>query len=95
MAKGAAPKPGELSDASGHSIFKYRDKDDPNPYQVEHDELFAAIAAGEYKYANAQRGSFATMTAILGRMATYSGKVVEWEEAFHHITCETPGIGTG
>ncbi len=81
--KGTAPKPGELYDASGHSIFKYRDKDDPNPYQVEHDELFAAIAAGEYKYANAQRGAFATMTAILGRMATYSGKVVEWEEAFH------------
>jgi len=80
--KGTAPKPGELYDGSGHSIFKHRDKDDPNPYQVEHDELFAAIASGEYKYANAQRGAFATMTAILGRMATYSGKVVEWEEAF-------------
>jgi hypothetical protein len=24
-----------------------------------------------------------TMTAIMGRMATYSGKLVEWDEAFN------------
>jgi len=24
-----------------------------------------------------------TMTAIMGRMATYSGKLIEWDEAFN------------
>ena len=30
---------------------------------------------------NTLRGVEATMTAILGRMATYSGKVITWDEA--------------
>ncbi|MFQ5571332.1 MAG: Gfo/Idh/MocA family protein [Rhodothermales bacterium] len=81
--RGTAPKRGELYDMDGNTLFKHRGKDDPNPYQVEHDELFAAIAGGEYKYADAERGAIATMTAILGRMATYSGKVIEWEEALN------------
>ena len=79
--KGTAPAPGELLDLAGNTIAKHRDKDDPNPYQVEHDELFAAVTAGEYKYADAENGAIATMTAILGRMATYSGQVVEWDDA--------------
>ncbi|NNE46070.1 MAG: Gfo/Idh/MocA family oxidoreductase [Rhodothermales bacterium] len=78
---GTAPAPGELLDQWGHSIFKHRGKDDLNPYQVEHDELFAAIASGEYKYADAENGAVATMTAIMGRMATYSGNIVNWDAA--------------
>ncbi len=79
--RGTAPEPGVLLDAAGNVLMKHRDKEDPNPYQVEHDELFAAIAAGAYQYADAEQGAVATMTAILGRMATYSGRVVEWDEA--------------
>jgi len=30
-----------------------------------------------------ERGEVATMTAILGRMATYSGKTIEWDEALN------------
>ena len=56
---------------------------DPDPYQVEHDELFAAIAKREYKFADAENGAKATMTSILGRMATYSGEVIEWEKAIN------------
>lgn len=78
---GTAPKPGELYSASGETIYKHRDKDDPNPYQVEHDELFAAIAAGEYKFADTENGAVATMSAIMGRMATYSGQEITWEDA--------------
>jgi predicted dehydrogenase len=78
---GTAPRPGVLMSATGHTLFAHDDTDDPNPYQVEHDELFAAVAAGEYRYADAEVGATATMTAILGRMATYSGQVVEWDEA--------------
>ena len=80
---GTAPRPGQLVSASGHSLMNYDDDGDPNPYQTEHDELFAAIAAGEYKYADAERGARASMTAIMGRMATSSGQVIEWDEALN------------
>jgi predicted dehydrogenase len=78
---GSAPAPGEILDQWGHTVYKHRGKEDPNPYQVEHDELFAAVAAGEFKFADAKNGAIATMTAIMGRMATYSGNVVEWDHA--------------
>lgn len=78
---GTAPRPGQLVSASGHSLMEYDADGDPNPYQVEHDELFAAIAAGEFKFSDAERGARASMTAIMGRMATYSGQIVEWDEA--------------
>ncbi|MBI1226232.1 MAG: dehydrogenase [Bacteroidetes bacterium] len=78
---GSAPQPGILLSRSGHELFKHDGKNDLNPYQVEHDELFEAIAKGEYRYADAENGAKATMTSILGRMATYSGQVVEWKDA--------------
>ncbi|MFM8584561.1 MAG: dehydrogenase, partial [Planctomycetaceae bacterium] len=51
-----------------------------NPYQVEHDDLFASIRAGK-PLNEAEYGALSSMTSILGRMATYSGKVVEWKDA--------------
>lgn len=78
---GSAPQPGLLLSRTGHELFKHDARNDPNPYQVEHDELFDAIAKGEYRFADAENGAKATMTAILGRMATYSGQVVEWKDA--------------
>ncbi|TWU21402.1 Gfo/Idh/MocA family protein [Bythopirellula polymerisocia] len=63
----------------GEEKWRYRGPT-PNPYQVEHDELFAAIRSGT-PYNNAENGAKSTMTVILGRMATYSGKVVKLEEA--------------
>jgi myo-inositol 2-dehydrogenase / D-chiro-inositol 1-dehydrogenase len=78
---GSAPEPGKLLTRRGYKIMDYDAKNDPNPYQVEHDELFAAISKKEYKYADAENGAKATMTAILGRMATYSGQMVEWDAA--------------
>ncbi len=52
-----------------------------NPYQREHDALFAAIVNGT-PHNEAETGAQATMTAILGRMATYSGRTVTWDEGF-------------
>ena len=78
---GTAPKPGVIKTKSGYKVLDHDDENDINPYQAEHNELFAAIAKGEYKYADAENGAHATMTAILGRMATYSGKVIEWDDA--------------
>ncbi|HWA99740.1 MAG TPA: Gfo/Idh/MocA family oxidoreductase [Pirellulales bacterium] len=57
-----------------------RNKDPNNPFQVEHDDLFAAIREGR-DYNEVEYGALSSMTAILGRMATYSGKVINWDEA--------------
>ncbi len=72
-----------LTDWKGNSIWSFRSKDAPNPYQVEHDELFAAISNGSPYINNAEYGAKSTMTAIMGRMATYSGQVITWDEALN------------
>jgi myo-inositol 2-dehydrogenase / D-chiro-inositol 1-dehydrogenase len=64
-------------------LYAHESKGDRNPYQVEHDELFEAIAKGEYKFADAENGAKSTLTSIMGRMATYSGKVIKWDEALN------------
>ncbi|WP_128548685.1 Gfo/Idh/MocA family protein [Larkinella soli] len=72
-----------LKDYKGNALYTHNVKADGNPYQVEHDELFEAIAKNQYKFADAENGAKSTLTAIMGRMATYSGKVVKWEEALN------------
>ena len=51
-----------------------------DPYQVEHDDLFASIRAGK-PLNEGEYGAHSSMTSILGRMATYSGQVINWDEA--------------
>ncbi|MBL8756464.1 MAG: Gfo/Idh/MocA family oxidoreductase [Planctomycetes bacterium] len=51
-----------------------------DPYQTEHDDLFAAIRAGK-PFNEGQMVAESTLTAIMGRMASYSGKVVTWDDA--------------
>lgn len=74
---------GHITDYKGNTLFKHNGSKDPNPYQVEHDELFEAIAKGQYKFADAENGAKSTMTSILGRMATYSGQVITWDKAIN------------
>jgi hypothetical protein len=75
--KGSADISGSL--IRGETTWRFRDKKN-NPYQTEHDDLFASIRRGE-PYSEAEYGALSSMTSILGRMATYSGKVVTWKEA--------------
>lgn len=51
-----------------------------NPYQAEHDALFHAIRTDK-AHNEAKYGAESTMTAILGRLATYSGKSIGWKQA--------------
>jgi hypothetical protein len=77
-------------DVSGHIIrgenaWRFRSDDRPKitgPYQQEHHDLHAAIRNGT-PYNEAENGAKSTMTAIMGRMATYSGKEVEWDKAIN------------
>jgi len=74
---------GKITDLKGNVIYQFDMKTENDPYQTEHDELFAAIAKGDYKFADAENGAKSTMTSILGRLATYSGQVVEWDKAIN------------
>ena len=72
-----------ITDYKGKVLYQFDKKTENNPYQTEHDELFATIAKGEYKFADADNGAHSTMTSILGRMATYSGQIIEWDKAIN------------
>jgi predicted dehydrogenase len=66
-------------EVAGQAPWKWRGEQ-VDPFQREHDDLFGAIRSG-VEYAEAEYGARSTLTAIMGRMATYSGKVVAWEQA--------------
>lgn len=72
-----------ITDLKGKVIYQFDKKNENQPYQAEHDELFAAIANGQYKCWDTERGAKSTMTSILGRMATYSGQVIAWDKAIN------------
>ncbi len=74
---------GTITDLKGNTVYGFDKKGENNPYQGEHDELFAAIAKGEYKFADAEFGAKSTLTGIIGRMATYSGQVIDFEKALN------------
>lgn len=59
-------------------------KNDPAPYQIQHTRLFDAIKSGGSTYVNdLPYTAKATMAAIIGRMAAYSGQRITWEDALN------------
>jgi predicted dehydrogenase len=70
---------GEITDYAGKVLWKYEGPK-PNAYQVEHDELHDAIRR-DVPLNNAYYGTTSSFSAVLGRMATYSGKVQNFEKA--------------
>jgi len=51
-----------------------------NPYQIEHDTLFAEIRAGQIPN-DGVRMAQSTLMGVMGRMSAYTGKEVTWEKA--------------
>ena len=60
-----------------------------NLYQVEHDELFASIRAGQ-PINNGEYMAKSSLLAIMGRMATYTGREITWEMAWNSKEDLTP-----
>ena len=59
-----------------------RDDDKTDPYQQEHTDLIESIRAG--KPLNELKDvAESTLTAIMGRMSAYTGKVVTWDQALN------------
>jgi predicted dehydrogenase len=72
-----------MVDRKGKVVFQFDKSKENNPYQTEHDELFEAIAKREYKFDDTENGAKSTLTAIIGRMATYSGQLMEWDKVLN------------
>lgn len=53
-----------------------------NIYQIEHDEFFASIRA-DAPMNNGEYMSKSSLMAIMGRMATYTGQKITWDEAMN------------
>jgi len=73
---------------SGETKWSYKG-DNPNPYDQEHVDLVKAIRAGD-KYNEGWFGAASSFTSVLGRMATYSGQIVKWDEAVEKGPDEMP-----
>lgn len=71
-----------IKDRAGKSIWRHRGSESQNPYQLEHDQFFAAIRK-DTPMNDTEWGAMSTMTTLLGRMAGHSGQLVEWEDAFN------------
>jgi len=67
---------------SGEKPWRFMEKQQRGPYFLEHDDLLDAIR-NDKPYNEAEYGAHSTMTAIFGRMATYSGKIITWDEAIN------------
>ena len=74
------PQIATIFDSNLKELYRYHGKEDPSARQVEQDVLMHKIYHDE-PINQIQAGAESTMTAILGRMATYSGQKVEWDQA--------------
>ncbi len=72
---------GRIYDSNGNEIFRAKkDKEATGGHQQEHHDLFADLANGIIPN-EAEYGAKSTMTAIFGRLATYTGNRLKWEDA--------------
>lgn len=73
------PRACKITWGNSGNVEAFKGEND-NPYQVEHNDLFSAIRKNT-EYSEAEYGAMSTMTAILGRMCTYSGKEITMDKA--------------
>jgi predicted dehydrogenase len=67
---------------TGERPWTFSNRNDNQPYDQEHVEFLRSIRTGE-PINDLRRVAESTLTAILGRMAAYSGQVVTWEQALN------------
>lgn len=72
----------------GENAWRFRGTS-PGGHQQEQRDLVAALRAGK-RYNEGYYGANSSMTSVFGRMATYSGKVVKWDEALAQGTSSFP-----
>ena len=60
---------------TGPNKWRYRGQKNFSMYQVEHDEMFAAIRAGK-PINNGEKAAGSTLLALMGRAAAYTGEII-------------------
>lgn len=73
---------GVIRDHDDKETWKYDGPKGTQMHQAEHDELFASLRAGK-PINNGDYMAKSTMLAILGRMASYTGQKITWEQAMN------------
>lgn len=64
--------------------FSKPNEPEPNPYQLEWDDLISAIRENR-PYNEAKRGAFASLVTSMGRMAAHTGQVITFDDI---LNCE-------
>ena len=85
--KGTATPAGWIE---GEDAWKFSGNS-PGGHQQEQHDLIEALMRGEV-YNEGEYGAKSTFTAILGREACYSGKVITWDELWNKGSNLSPGI---
>ncbi|HBV61552.1 MAG TPA: oxidoreductase [Rhodopirellula sp.] len=85
--KGTADPSGSIA---GETSWKFTGNS-PNGHQQEQHDLIEALMRGEI-YNEGEYGAKSTFTAILGREACYSGKVIKWDDLLTRGRELAPGI---
>lgn len=87
--KGTADPSGKIA-AAGAAAWEF-DGEKPNGHQQEQHDMIEALMRGEI-YNEGEYGAKSTFTAILGREACYSGKVIKWDDLLAKGSELAPGI---
>jgi myo-inositol 2-dehydrogenase/D-chiro-inositol 1-dehydrogenase len=80
--------PGMIKDRKGKIIWRFTGQDN-NPYDTEHVVLYDHIRS-DTPINNAYYTAESTLTAILGRMACYTGQEVTWDQALNSTVDTMP-----
>jgi hypothetical protein len=75
--QGTAKVEGMIRGLDGKVVWRFRDRDAPNPYEQEHADLMDSIRAGQ-PLNEARAFAETTLTGIMGRESAYSGKSITW-----------------
>lgn len=78
----------KIYDLDGKLLWEFQGEGG-DMYQIEHDELFAAIRGG-HPINNGDYMCKSTMLAISGRMAAYTGRKLSWDDAMNSQEDLTP-----
>jgi predicted dehydrogenase len=78
----------KIYDPDGKIIHNFADRGGEG-HQQEHHDLFADLRAGRVPQ-EGEWGALSTMTAIFGRMATYSGQMLKWDDCLNSKVVVSP-----
>ncbi len=78
-------------DMSNERVIWRAPRREPNPYQLEWNDLIRAIRNGE-AYNEVHRGTMASLVTVMGRFAAHTGQRVTWEQILEHDEEFAPGV---